>query len=164
MAAKKRTKKKPVKRTTKKKAGRPKTTVAQKLDKKKFDLKVIEELAMLGLTDVQLGQVLSVDERTITRWKKDKAFVSVLKKGKMVADAEMIKSLYKSGIGFEYDEVRKEGASIKDIDVISKVTKTTKYFPPVPASCIFWLKNRQGWVDKQEFAMEDVTINIKLVE
>ena len=155
-------KRKPIKKN---KGGRPKTTVPEKLAKIKFDLKVIEELALLGMTDRQLADVLKVDVRTIDNWKKDKQFVSVLKKGKLVADNEMIKSLYKSGMGFEYTEIKKEGADIDSIDLIRKVTKTTKYYPPVPASMIFWLKNRQGWVDKQDFGgFDDLTITVKLVD
>ncbi len=162
------TKKKPIKKSVlKKKRGgyKPKTTVAERLAKKTWDMEQIGKIEMLGLTDKQLADILNVDQRTIDRWKKDKEFVTVLKRGKLIADNEMIKSLYKSGLGFEYTEIKKEGADIGSIEQISKVTKTTKYFPPVPASMIFWLKNRQGWVDKQEFGgFDDLTITVKLVD
>ena len=152
-------------RKIKKKVGRPKLTLDQKLDRLKFDLNTIEHLALLGLTDKQLAVVLRVDVRTIDRWKKEKEFMSVLNAGKLVADNEMIKSLYKSGLGYEYTEIKKEGADIDSVDLISKVTKTTKYYPPVPASMIFWLKNRQGWADKQEFGgFDDLEITVNLVD
>ena len=151
----------------KNRGGRPKTTIDQKLKKvyEKFDIKTIGSLAMLGMTDKQLADHLDVSARTIDNWKKDERFNAVLKKGKLVADNEMIRSLYKSGLGFEYTEIKKEGADIGSIEQISKVTKTTKYFPPVPASMIFWLKNRQGWVDKQDFGgFDDLEITVKLVD
>ncbi len=150
----------------KSKGGRPKTTVKERLAKIKFDLKVIEELAMLGMTDKQLADVLKVDVRTVDNWKKDAQFVSVLKKGKLIADNEIIKSLYKSGIGYEYEEVKQEGVKDEDGKIVTKtITKTKKHQAPVPASMIFWLKNRQGWVDKQDFGgFDDLTITVKLVD
>ena len=162
------TKKKPIKKSVlKKKRGgyKPKTTVAERLAKKTWDMEQIGKIEMLGLTDKQLADILNVDQRTIDRWKKDKEFVTVLKRGKLVADNKMIESLYKSGLGYEFEEVKKEGASIESTDIISKVTRTIKHYPPVPASMIFWLKNRQGWVDKQDFGgFDDLTITVKLVD
>ena len=147
------------------KGGRPKKSVKERIQAIKFDLKKIQKIAMYGLTDAQIADLLEVDIRTIHRWKKDKAFLSHLKKGKLQADIKVMDSFFKRATGFEYTEVRKEGADIETIESIAKVTKTTKYFPPDTGACIFWLKNRQGWVDKQEFTgFDDLTINVELIE
>ncbi len=162
---KKETAKKVVKKPVQKRVGRPKVTVEEILAKKTWDLRQIQEITMYGLTDKQLATMLDVNEMTINRWKKDEQFMLALKRGKLVADNEMIKSLYKSGLGYEYEEIKREGADIGSIEQISKVTKTTRYFPPNPTSCIFWLKNRLGWVDRQDFNFpEDVEITIKLID
>jgi len=163
------TKKKPIKKSVqKKKRGgyKPKTTVAERLAKKTWDMEQIGKIEMLGLTDKQLADILNVDQRTIDRWKKDKEFVTVLKKGKLVADNEMIKSLYKSGMGYDYEEVKQTVVRDDAGKLITKlITKTSKHVPPTPASMIFWLKNRQGWVDKQDFGgFDDLTITVKLVD
>jgi len=148
----------------KNKGGRPKVPVKKRVEAIKFDLKKLQKILMYGLTDAQIADLLEVDIRTIHRWKKDSAFLSHLKKGKLYADMKVMDSFFKRATGFEYTEVKTEGADAGTVEMISKVTKTTKYFPPDTGACIFWLKNRQGWVDKQEFAMEDVVIKIGLVD
>ncbi len=156
------------KKTTNKKrtkVGRPKKSVKERVEAIKFDYGKIEKIAMYGLTDAQLADLLDVDIRTIHRWKKDEQFVSHLKKGKLVADIKVMDSFYKRALGFEYTEVKKEGTDAGTVEMISKVTKTTKYFPPDTGACIFWLKNRLGWVDKQEFTgYDDVVIEVNLVD
>lgn len=147
------------------KGGRPKKSVKDRVEAIKFDYEKIKKIVMYGLTDAQLADLLDVNIRTIHRWKKDTAFLSHLKKGKLIADLQVMDSFFKRAIGFEYTEVKKEGADAATVEMISKITKTTKYFPPDTGACIFWLKNRLGWVDKQEFTgFDDLTINVQLVD
>jgi len=132
-------------------AGRPKKTVTERIEKKHFDLEVINKLAMHGLTDLELGCILNVTERTIARWKGDAEFLSSLKKGKLNADLEVEKSLYKRANGFEYEEMQKEGIDDGEGGIkIKMIRKTKKIFPPDTAAAFIWLKNRRGWKDKQD--------------
>ncbi|MCZ6703424.1 MAG: hypothetical protein O6940_10340, partial [Ignavibacteria bacterium] len=83
------------KKTTNKKrtkVGRPKKSVKERVEAIKFDYGKIEKVAMHGLTDAQLADILEVSVQTIGKWKEDKEFISSLKKGKLVADQNIIKS------------------------------------------------------------------------
>lgn len=118
-----------------------------------LDLRMIEVLYSLGLTDKQVGKVLDVGEGTVISWKKDKKFADALKKGKQVPDKEVEVSLYKRATGYSYSDV--------DIRVVGgRIVKTaiTKHCPPDPTSMIFWLKNRkrEEWRDRQDLAVGGV--------
>ncbi len=70
-----------------------------------------------------------------------------MKVGKDEADDRVESALYASATGYEHDDV--------DIRVVgAKIVKTTvrKYYPPVPTSMVFWLKNRRPdvWKDRLE--------------
>ena len=124
----------------KNKGGRPKTTVNQKLSKVKIDIERVKKIAKYGLTDVELGDVLGVDERTIRRWKENPDFLSALKSGKLEADKHIINSLYHRAKGIKYTEITTE----KDKEGKVLRTKTiTKFIPPDVTGAIYWLNNRQ---------------------
>jgi hypothetical protein len=135
-------------RTKKKKPGRPKESVDDKVD-----FALVEKYASLGLTDVEIGFLCGVTERTINRWKKDRQFLSALKKGKLKADANVIQSLYKRANGFEYEEVTREQGIVgydeqsKPIHgmVTTKIVK--KQVSPETLAINTWLNNRrrQDW-------------------
>lgn len=88
--------------------GRPKEPIEEKVD-----LQEVERLAGLGLTQEEIGYVLGVTGRTIRTYKQNEQFSSALKKGKVKADLNVTRSLYRRAC---------EG------DV---------------TAAIFWLKNRQ---------------------
>jgi hypothetical protein len=140
----------------KRKVGRPKTSVAQKLSAIPFDLQKIETMAREGLTDVMIGSILCIDERTLTRWKADPKFVSALKKGKDWADSQVIKSLYQRAVG--YDDEKAIYFSTYEGDVTK--TPYTKHYAPDVVAQIFWLKNRQSvdWRDRQDITSNGETI------
>ena len=104
-----------------------------------IDLKQLERLSSLGLTDKQLGFTYDVDECTINRWKKDKKVLQALKKGKEVADLMVERSLFERANGYSHPE-----------DKI--FVPTIKHYPPDTGAAIFWLKNRkpEEWREKQE--------------
>lgn len=107
---------------------RPKEKVTDKVD-----LKEIERLAGLGLTDVEIGYVLDLTEQTINNYKKDNEFFLALKRGKEKADLRVTESLYKKACDGD----------------------TT--------AMIFWLKNRKSkdWRDKHDLDIkQDIEINI----
>ena len=94
---------------------------------------------LLGATDKQLADFFEVTDRTIDRWKKSHPeFCLSLKRGKVVADAEVAESLFKRAKGYEHGEDKiflYEGQPV--------IVPTTKHYSPDPVSMIFWLKNRQ---------------------
>lgn len=106
------------------------------------------KLCLLGYTDKQLADFFGVNERTINRWKSDyPEFCQSIKKGKELADINVVESLYKRAIGIEYEEVElKTDGQNKSKRVVKKL------IPPDTTAQIFWLKNRQpkSWRDKQE--------------
>lgn len=110
------------------------------------------KLCLLGYTDKQLADFFEVNESTITRWKqKYPEFRTSIKKGKVVADAQVVDSLYNRALGMEVEEVEVRGDGD---DEIKRVIK--KYIPPDTTAQIFWLKNRQPelWREKSTIANE----------
>lgn len=115
--------------------------------------------SLLGADTAKLAQFFSVPEPTISRWQKDYPdFASAIKRGRILADASIAESLFRSGLGYEYTvtETRKIiGASGKVIGI--EEISTTAHMPPNPVSCICWLKNRHPdkWSDKFEVEYTD---------
>lgn len=96
-----------------------------------------------GLSQEQVAHNIGISKATLYEWiKKYPDFSDAIKKSREVVDYEVENALFKSATGFW------EGG---------------KYYPPVPASLIFWLKNRKPelWKDKvvnaQEIDVEDLT-------
>jgi hypothetical protein len=141
-------------RTTKKKnkGGRPPKY-------KKENAEIAYKLCLLGLTDVELGEYFGVIEKTINNWKKSHPeFLQALKKGKVIADANVAERNYKLATGYQYDEVHtikeqvyKDGKPVEGTEIVRTET-IRKEIPANVTSGIFWLKNRRrkDWSDKQE--------------
>lgn len=132
----------------------------------------VEKLCKLGATDKEIADFFEVTEQTINNWKSDyPEFFGSIKKGKIIADAEVANSLHKRAIGYRYDEVTYEkiGPGEDQIEVgetgIESIKKdlykkkvVTKEVPPDVAAQNIWLKNRRGkvhkeaqrWADKHE--------------
>jgi hypothetical protein len=87
-----------------------------------INLKQVEVIASLGLTDEEIAVILGISRRTLNYWKKAPPFLHSLKRGKLKADFQITKSLYEK----------------------AKAGDTT--------AMIFWLKNRRPdlWRDKRE--------------
>lgn len=120
------------------------------------------KLCLLGHTDKELASFFDVSEQTINAWKHEHpTFLESLKKGKEVADGEVVQALYKSALGYSHPDV-----DIKVIDGQIVETALTKHYPPNPTSSIFWLKNRQSgkWRDKQVTEHEGgITVETKSI-
>lgn len=112
-----------------------------------------EKLCKLGATDKELGDFFDVDERTINNWKTEyPEFFQSIKKGKILADANVAERLYQRAIGFEYDS---EELKVIEGEIVHEPIK--KIYPPDTIAAIFWLKNRQKkkWRDKIEQGFTD---------
>ena len=110
---------------------------------------------LMGATDERLAEFFDVCVATINNWKKEHPeFLESIKKGKHVADSEVVNSLYGRANGYEYTEVRDEVSE----QGVKKVT-TKKQMAADTTAAIFWLKNRQPkqWRDKQEQVVVEMT-------
>ena len=119
------------------------------------NLILIEGWARDGLTDEQIAHNMGINVSTLKVWKnKYQAIATTLKKTKDVVDKEVECALYKSAMGYDYEEITEERRYNRqkgDYEMV--VTKRIKkHQPPNTASIIFWLKNRKPdvWRDKQE--------------
>lgn len=98
-----------------------------------------------GLIDEQIATNIGVSYSTFRDWKKKfPALSAALKKGKDVVDREVENALYKSAIGFIYEE--------ETVTNAGDVVLVKKYSKPNTTAQIFWLKNRKRnqWTDKSE--------------
>ena len=109
------------------------------------------KLTLLGHTDKELCIFFDVCEATLNNWKhQHPKFLESIKKGKDIADVEVVMALRKRALGYKYTETTTDSES----DVIKVVEKEVA--PEVSAQC-FWLKNRQPskWRDKQEITVTE---------
>lgn len=109
---------------------------------------MVTKFCMLGADNKQIADFLEVSLSSIDYWlANSKAFSSAVKKGKIVADAEMVNSLYQRGKGYSHPEDKHfqyEGNII--------TVPTTKHYPPDTAAAFIWLKNRRPkeWKNQPE--------------
>ena len=113
---------------------------------KKENCEQARKLCLLGFTDKRLADFFEVSESTINKWKLDyPEFSESIKKGKDIADAEVVQSLFERAKGYSHPEDKifnDSGAPL--------IVPTVKHYPPDTGAAFIWLKNRAGWRDKQE--------------
>lgn len=132
----------------------------------------VYKLALLGLKDTEIAKFFDVKEQTINNWKiKYPDFFESLKKGKLDADGEVVKSLYNRALGSKitvqqaikvknvYYENGKKVSETEDVKTVELIQEV----PPDTTACIFWLKNRRPaeWRDKVEHAVDNNTVDTK---
>lgn len=103
------------------------------------------KLALLGLTDKEMADVMGINIMTFDKWKRVKArFRKMIKKGKEQADAEVAYSLYKRAIG--YTVIEDHVSIVKGQAIISPVRR---HIPGDVTAAIKWLNSRQKgrWTD-----------------
>ena len=116
-------------------------------------------LARRGLTDVEIGQIVGIADRTLRRWKlRSLDFLDELNRCKAQADGLVERSLFERAVGDEWSEEH----LAQNADGSQTVVTLRKRLPPDPACCIFWLKNRKSedWKDRRELLPSPATINI----
>jgi hypothetical protein len=124
----------------------------------------IEGWAKDGLIDEQIAANLGVRRSTLHNWRvRFPEIAEALSKGKDSADREVENALFKSALGYEYDEKTYElDRKTGEIVLVKTVTKRV---PPNPTSGIFWMKNRKPdeWRDKQLVDIaSDVELNVRI--
>lgn len=111
-----------------------------------------------GLTQEQIAENMEISFSTLRRWKSDpnpefKQFQVALKETKDYADRNVENALYKSAMGYEWEEVTEEWKfnPLKGKHEMIVTKKVKKRVAPSNAAQIFWLKNRKSeeWRDKR---------------
>ncbi|WP_333876399.1 helix-turn-helix domain-containing protein [Methylobacter sp.] len=113
------------------------------------------KFCLLGATDEQLAEFFNVAKSTINLWKqKQPKFLDALKRGKVVADANVAQALYRRATGYSHPETH-----VSNYQGQITLTEITKHYPPDTGAACFWLKNRQPdkWRNKV-----DVSASVKL--
>lgn len=113
-----------------------------------------EKLSLLGATDIQIADFFGVAESTLNLWKLTHPEFSVsIKVAKEAADTNVVRSLYRKAMGYEFDSVKvfmnKDGEPV--------YAPIREIVPPSDTACIFWLKNRKSadWRDRQPGSADD---------
>jgi hypothetical protein len=128
----------------KKKLGRP------RLYKPEY-AELAYELALLGMTDVQIADEIGISDDTFNSWKRNNpVFKAALNKGKIPADAKVAVSLYERARGYSHPAVKIVNTPDGPITV-----DYIEYYPPDTQAASLWLRNRQSarWRDRVENAL-----------
>lgn len=109
------------------------------------------KFCLLGADDKKLAEFFEVKEQTINNWKKaHPEFFESIKRGKVIADAEVADSLYKRATGYTHKETKvfnNQGEIVThDVD---------KHYAPDPTAIAYWLNNRQRgqWAQRQDVSL-----------
>lgn len=103
------------------------------------------EMALLGLSDSQMANILGITEQTFNNWKTDyPMFFESLTQGKENADGKVAKAMYKRALGLTIIEE----ALTKD----GQIVQLKKELPPDTPAAKHWLANRQRklWANNGE--------------
>jgi len=108
-------------------------------------LEEVREWAEKGLTDAEMMKLLGISHQSFYKYKDEYSeFADALKVGKSFADDLVEQALYKSALGYYYEE--------ETVTNKGEVVSVRKYSKPSNTAQIFWLKNRRKdvWRDKQD--------------
>lgn len=123
-------------------------------------LKQAKGLALLGATDKQMAEIWGVTEATITNWKKAcPEFLASIKSGKEEADIKIAEALYHRAKGYKRKETK---VFCHQGEIVTH--EYVEHMAPDTAAAFIWLKNRQGWRDKQDVESTNVNANVTLPE
>ena len=103
------------------------------------------EMALLGLSDSQMANILGITEQTLNNWKTEHPmFFESLTQGKENADGKVAKAMYKRALGLTIIEE----ALTKD----GQIVQLKKELPPDTPAAKHWLANRQRklWANNGE--------------
>jgi hypothetical protein len=106
------------------------------------------EMALLGLSDSQMANIIGITEQTLNNWKTEHPmFFESLTQGKENADGKVAKAMYKRALGLTIIEE----ALTKD----GQIVQLKKELPPDTPAAKHWLANRQRklWANNGESTM-----------
>jgi len=111
-----------------------------------------KKLAMKGLIDKEIYDILGIAEVTGIEWKKKYPdFAKSIKEGKEFPDHQVVSALYQNAIGGEY--ITKKPIVVSDGAQIGSHIEMVEVVERIPANVtaqIYWTKNRlpKEWRDK----------------
>lgn len=127
----------------------------------KESLKKIEDLAAFGLIDEEIAIFLDIAPSSLHLYKlKHPEFSESLKRGKLLADLRVVKSLFQRANGYEHPEekifVVDETDDKGNIKKVPLRVPTIKHYPPSEVAMLSWLHNRrpQDWRDRRNEKVE----------
>lgn len=115
-------------------------------------VELVYKLCLLGMIDKQLADFFEVSVATINNWKKEHPeFLESIKRGKTIADLDVVVSLRQRAMGYSHPE-DKVFCTNGEVTVVP----TIKHYAPDTAACAFVLKNRQPelWRDKRNIEVD----------
>jgi hypothetical protein len=133
----------------------------------KKDLQDVFEMACQGASDKAIYEHLDIDHMTF--YKNLRIFSTIIKRGKKVFDKhldravpEVVNSLKRRCLGYEYDEVstKQKGKVVNGVLVNGDVerTVTKKFIPASDVAIIFFLCNRDPNHWKNSYRLERQTV------
>lgn len=126
----------------------------------KHRLETIRAWKRHGLTDEEICKNLGIGRESFYLYKRKHPELSeALKSGLDDSVAQVENALFRSGLGYEYEEVKiiSEPTGKLDADgnpvILERTEKTTKHIPGNVTAQIFYLKNRspKEWHDRKEY-------------
>ena len=121
-------------------------------------IREVYRLALLGLTDQEMADVMGVTISTFNAWKHERAkFRKALQKGKDEADSHVALALFKRAVGYTV---------VEDHVAVSKgvvtVTPVRRHIPGDVTAQIKWLQARQRgrWTEVQRHEVTNTNLNI----
>jgi hypothetical protein len=119
-----------------------------------------KKLCLLGASTKELADFFNVPEATINTWSNNHyAFHEALRMGRLDADANVAKALYKRATGFSVLEDKVFCNQLGETTVVP----IRKHFAPDTNAAKFWLKNRRP-ADWKEMPEGDGGDSNKVVE
>lgn len=118
----------------------------------------VEGWARNGLSQEQIAKEMEISLTTLKRWKNDpdpkfEPLQAALKVQRDYVDKQVENALYKSAMGYEWEEITEEWKfnPLKGKHEMIVTKKVKKRVAPSNAAQIFWLKNRlpDEWRDKR---------------
>ena len=104
---------------------------------------IIRALASVGKNRDEIAALMEISRDTLYSWQKRWPEVkAALDHGAVEANAEVVASLFRRAVGYEFEETRTTVRKLPDGTQETKVEKIKKHVAPDPTSLIFWLKNR----------------------
>ena len=101
----------------------------------------VEKLCKLGAGDEEVAEFFGVGVEVLEKWRRERGeFDEAVRRGKMLADAEVADRLFLRAVGYSREGVKvmarggKEGPAMVPCE---------EYYAPDVRACIFWLKNRR---------------------
>ena len=124
----------------------PKSTYKEEIGEKVY------LMSLYGMTESEMYHVLGIRENTWHKWKRDHTHLREhLEKGKLPADLEVVKSLFKRAVGYEYKDLHWASKRREIYDANGRIVETKtepvaipykKLMPPDMKAIQMWLSNR----------------------